>query len=172
MSFQRFVRPASGAVDDAAPASLGALPVGQGLHGDLVLPLADGEACWIGLDATQAGLNITLAVQLGSGEWLDALRGSAWHEATAEFVAVPDTRRISGYRRAGSGLRVFARDSADALGAGCQRLVFRVQAPAADAAPFELTLRLLDPALFATESGLPLPPPLDLNGAYQGWRLP
>lgn len=150
------------------------MPLGLGHRNDLVLPLAAGEACWIGLDASTPGarLRVTLAVQTAEGTWLDALGGTPWQAATADSVVVPTVRCIACYRHTDGALRVFARDGANPAVTPCQRLRLRVSALASAATPLEVTIRLLPPAAFASESGLPAPAPLDPTAGYRGWRLP
>ena len=70
VSFQRYLRPRSGVIAHPWPSSLGVLPVGLGYGGDLVIPLDDHEAFWIGLDLAPGAMPITLSttVELRSGE--------------------------------------------------------------------------------------------------------
>lgn len=63
LSFQRYVAPPGGQAPERLPASLGLLPVGEA-DGDLLLPLAEGEAFWIGLEAASPA-RLALAVDGG-----------------------------------------------------------------------------------------------------------
>jgi hypothetical protein len=183
LSFQRFARPETGIVD-RAPASLGALPVGLGVACDLILPLAVDECFWIGLSVTPATRPIALAVavDLRSGDVLDAISGTQWNVEWPSTVTVPDTPRIEGIRRPDGQLNLFARQTRNNDDPVCVCLRLRVSAVTADSddKPIvardsetrEVLLRLVDYVTFAAESGLSPPTPLDPDAGYKGWLLP
>lgn len=144
LSFQRYACPPGTRTGARPPPSLGLLPLGNDGGGGFVLPLAEGEAFWIGLDA-----NGGPAVRL---EWAVVLRTGGIDIQPALWVAGP--QRIAGF---GEG-QPLARTLVDQLVLG---------APGASA-----TLRLVDPVEFTAASGRPAPAPLDPRAGYGGWRLP
>ncbi|CAN7419968.1 hypothetical protein LJR084_002749 [Variovorax sp. LjRoot84] len=168
LSFQRFLRPTSRIASGSLPSSLGALPVGLGRQGDLIVPTADNEAFWVGLELARAAQPITLrlSVELRSGDVLDALGA-----APSSALTVPPTRHVGGFTHAGSGLRAFARGGGENID-GCVRLVFRAAILAVESEPFSTVVRLVDYAGFTAESGMAPPSPLDPDAGFQGWRLP
>lgn len=171
LSFQRYVRPASGLVEEL-PASLGALPAGLCAMDGLIVPLAAGEALWIGLGLAlpARGLSLQLGVELGTGDMRDAIAGQPWRAGTAACIEVPATPRVAGFRRADGRTAAFARPGAD--GCGCVRLALRVAAGNISAETPELSVHLVDYGNFSAQSGLAAPAPLDMQAGYQGWRLP
>jgi len=152
VSFQRYPWPASGAAAPAAPSSLGALPLAEA-HGELLLPVAIGEAFWIGLDlpADAPGLLFLLRVQTSDGAWWpQAPLRVAPHAAMAGYAAGRPDRR--------------------AFGAGCSRLAWALEQGGVTLSPLEI--RLVDPAEYARRSGQPAPPALQPGSGFGGWRLP
>jgi len=152
VSFQRYPWPGAGAAAPAAPSSLGALPVASA-QGELLLPVAAGEAFWIGLDLpVQApGLRFLLRVQTSDGAW--------WPQAPQRVV---QHGAVAGYAAGGPGMRAF--------GAGCSRLAWAVEQAGETPPPVEV--RLVDPATYARATGQPAPPPLQPGSGFGGWRLP
>ena len=183
MSFQRFAQPENGVVAQA-PTSLGALPVGLGVAQDLMMPVAVGEAFWIGLSVADPSARIELAVVVESsdGAMLDAISGATWEKARCHTVIVPDVQRLAGIRRYADGFNVFTRASTGDSALPCVRLWFRTAAASSNDAPLSrdaqpgeplcVALRLVDYAAFQAETGLAAPDALDPNAAYKGWRLP
>lgn len=84
LSFQRHAAPADGGVQEPVPRSLGLLPLAPSPDGGLLLPLAEGEAFWIGLEAG-AALRLELVVVAKDGS----------RERLAREVAGPG--RIAGF---------------------------------------------------------------------------
>jgi hypothetical protein len=164
LSFQRFPLPGSGMIDEA-PASLGALPVCRAADGSLLLPLADGEAFWIGLSTDPPGMEAEVSVSALLSD------GTAVEEGP---IPVAPIARLAGMRRADGRYGAFAR-AATAAHPGCVSLAFRCRfrrgAGRRGARAAELTLLLVDGQTFAAAAGR-APPPLDPAAGYGGWRLP
>lgn len=143
MSFQRYVRPASGHVA-AAPASLGALPVAAS-DTTFLLPLSGQEAFWIGL-SVMGGVRARLLL---TAEWRNG--------RTTRFrsVLVPPARVVAGVTD-GQGYAVF-----DATLAW-------LSLHAATACRVEV----VGATEYAARTGCDAPHPPDPAFAYGGWRLP
>ena len=177
MSFQRFARPENGVVAQV-PTSLGALPVGLGAAKDLMIPVADGEAFWIGLSVADpsAQIELAVAVELSDGTILDAISGATWEKARCRTVIVPDVQRLVGIRHYADGFDVFTRTSTSDGLPPCAHLWFHVAVASSNDAqvgePLRVALRLVDYATFQAETGLAAPATLDPDAAYKGWRLP
>lgn len=150
-------------MDERPPTSLGALPVGLGGRGDLVVPVADEEAFWIGLDFAphMPVVHLGLTVNLHSG-------GAAENAV----VAVPPARCVAGFSREGPALYALSRLGAPDAGGGCDSLMLSLVSPANEVPAFAVIVRLLGPRAFADETGLAPPPPLDPGAGYGGWLLP
>lgn len=151
LSFQRFLHAQALLAPGELPSSLGALPVGRCSDGCFALPVAGGEAFWIGL---QMDVGVSGPVTLR----LSVEHGTTVTELPA--IDVPPALRVAGYPLPDQslGLAVFARPP-------CRRLSLRVAAVHAE-------LLMLAPADFALQTGLPAPPPADTTAVYGGWRLP
>lgn len=102
LSFQRYAAPPGGHAPERVPASLGLLPVGEA-DGELLLPLAEGEAFWIGLEAAWP-VRLVLAVD-GGRLALERLVAGADRIAGVEGLA---------FSRAGVGSLRLATDEAEA----------------------------------------------------------
>ena len=143
VSFQRFVRPASGRVA-AAPSSLGALPVAA-CGAAFLLPVAAGEAFWIGLSVTPgAAVRLLITAERRDGTSMPLAP-----------VLVPPSRGVAGVP-AGPQFAVFDAELAALILHG------------STAARIEIA----DPATFAARTGVAAPAPPDPAAAYGGWRLP
>lgn len=174
LSFQRFLRPESGVPGQPLPSSLGALPVALDRQGELIVPTADDEAFWIGLDVAPPTHAITLAldVELRSGEVFSAIGDGKANASPVSSITIPSTPRIGGFTQGDAVPHAFARVGGVEIGGGCVRLIFRATSDAVGAEPFEFAVRLVDYATFTAESGQSPPTPLDPNAGYRGWRLP
>lgn len=165
LSFQRFALPAGGVIGRLPP-SLGALPVGAAADGTLVLPVADGEAFWIGAstDRPKARAEVFVSAHLSDGT-----------RREAPMVVAAPAARLAGLPREDGGFDALARTATPA-GPGCDALTVRYRirqrgrrwSDRAEA----LAVRLLDPAAFAVATGEAPPGPLDPGAGYGGWRLP
>jgi hypothetical protein len=150
-----------------APPSLGALPVGQDGHGEWLLPLADGEAFWIGINAERA-TELAVKVEGPQGDAFDALAGRPWDLQTAQTVVVDPFVVVAGLRR-GDALWAFARTAADPAAPACRAISFFVRNASL---PEPAIVRVVDYADFAGRTGLAPPAPLDPDAGYKGYRLP
>jgi hypothetical protein len=180
LSFQRFLLPAGGMVSKA-PSSLGALPVGMDRAGDFLLPLADDEGFWIGVEpaAKTSATTLALAARLTDGSARDALSGATWTGDTAgTTVTVDDILVIGGIPCSDGRLLAFARAPASPGEPACHSLLFTF-APSESRQPdrmgesrSRLLLRLVDYEAFCAASGCNAPSPLDPEAGYKGYRLP
>lgn len=171
LSFQRYLRP-HGKPAGPLPPSLGALPLGAGVSGDLLVPLADDEACWIGLELAPPvwQLRLTMALETGQGEWLDAFSGRSWTARSAAEITLPGTPLIAGQRLADGRTAPFARPHSDA--ASRLRLQLFCAAGGLQADVFALSIGMVSYPTFSAECGLPAPTRIDAAAGYKGWRLP
>jgi hypothetical protein len=171
VSFQRYALPDEPSFD-AAPSSLGALPVGFSGH-ELLLPLAQRECFWIGLSKdTPQPLSLTVALERDDGTRIDVLSGKAWSERSATMADLARTPRIDGIRRADGRFDPLQRDDGEGLAPRgcCLRLLVcdardRVTEQAA-------VIKLVDYATFTERTGLPPPEAIDPDAGYKGWLLP
>ena len=145
------------------PSSLGVLPVGLGHGGDLVMPVDDHEAFWIGLDLAPGAMPITLSttVELRSGE----IR-------SCRLVRVTSVERIAGFSGVDGGMKAFVRSCNADSSRECVRLILRLGLAVGNFTVTRMSIRLLDYAQYIAESGKPAPVALDMNAGYRGWRLP
>jgi len=170
LSFQRYALPDSGVIE-AAPASLGALPIGLSRDGELLLPLAPRECFWIGLRADTAH-PLELAAALESDDALiDVMTGKTWNARTAVRARVPGTPLIDGIRRADGAFDPLLRDD----GAGQRLRGRRLQlwvGTIGERAAAPVPVEFVDYAAFHARTGLPAPEPMDPDAGYKGWLLP
>lgn len=177
MSFQRFAWPSSSVIV-AAPPSLGALPVATFADaGTALLPVARGEALWIGLDPLGVGTDAQLAIvaRLASGRVIDVLSGSDWDEHEARTVSPLTRERIEGIARRDGAFDVIGRSPADDA-ASCTSLAFYVSTAATLAKRVDplsrVAIEFVDYVAFHRRSGSDPPEPLDPTAGYRGHRLP
>jgi hypothetical protein len=188
VSFQRFPYPATGIVD-ALPASCGALPVFIEGPGRILVPSPAGEAMWIALlnspDAAPMAVHFTASTRPDGR--VDVLNGhgiAVSASAPATFIEVPPYRFIRGIPRPGGGWWPLARHAERPKAPSCQALELMISAPPIEAAPakerrsedaeagiYRLHIELVDADNFTRVSGEDIPP-LRLDSAYGGWRLP
>jgi hypothetical protein len=104
VSFQRYRRPARDFLD-LPPRSWGALPIGRGRDGDLLLPLGEDEAFWLGLSSKENAPLILVCVT--SGATLDGITGASAAKTPSQSalsgVLVPPARSVEGIARADGG---------------------------------------------------------------------
>lgn len=188
LSFQRYVRPEDG-LAPVSPRSLGALPVASDGRGAAMLPVAGGEAFWIGLSVEPPATRAVLAIAaIGTdGSCIDVMTGEAWPERAPGVlspprIVVPDCRWIDGVGSPGSARRAFVRPAPDSGEGGWTGLLVRVlESGDAVAEPIPSAGQRTEgmwtevvfaaPADFVSATGCPYPP-LDPAAAYGGWRLP
>lgn len=163
LSFQRYARSTDGQVPRPLPSSLGALPVAWGHDGMFLLPLADDEACWIGLQANAAGLSLRVEPTAPAGAPL----------APVECDVPAFGARVEGCMDAQGRVMSFARNIAGPQGPqGGASLACSVRRETATGHGCTFTLRLVDPATWALQSGRPAPAPFDVAHGYRGYLLP
>jgi hypothetical protein len=113
VSFQRYPRPAT-EVLHAPPASWGALPVALAVDGELIVPLADDEAVWLGLSTVRPEVVVAFRVAAVQETLIDGVTGNAWstelQERPPNYLQVPPVRSVDGVRRL-DGLLPFVRRS-------------------------------------------------------------
>ena len=172
LSFQRFVWPPSGVVL-TAPRSLGALPVACPDERDACVPVADGDALWIGLRIAESSRPVVLAIaaERSDGSTIDVLSGAMVGSAELSSDTVPPRQRIDGIARSDGGFDVIGRASAQS-GVTCTRLTIRTRSQRAQAFGPVTRVDLVDYATFERISGRKPPPPIDPNAGYKGYRLP
>jgi hypothetical protein len=167
VSFQRFQRPSGGIIREAPP-SLGALPISESDRGEWLLPVADDEAFWIGVNADVA---MQLAVQADTQPegMLDALSGTTWETLAPQTIRLVSFAIIAGIRRDDSTLWAFSRAEGGDAAPVCAAIRFyarnRRQKNLAG-------VRLVDYTGFAEQTGREPPAALDPNAGYKGFRLP
>jgi hypothetical protein len=135
-----------------------------------LLPVAAGEAFWIGLDPTgaQPDARLQLRAQLASGRAADVLSGLAWNEDAATLIPTRSRPRIEGIARSDGAFDVLGRAPADNE-ASCVILSFRVMEANSSTS---VDVEIVDPAAFRQRSGDDPPAPLDPAAGYRGHRLP
>lgn len=144
VSAQRFVRPATGVIG-SLPTSLGMLPIAAMRPEDgFALPLAAGEAAWLGVRRPGGGLIITAHVRHGEPAILPAV-------VIGRLRAYPGTPMADGYA------------TIDLL---------HVRSLCFAHADATAVLRVVDHSTFAQATGQPVPSPLDPGAGYGGRRLP
>jgi len=170
VSFQRYARPPGDAAA-SVPSSLGALPLGRSSSGALLLPVAPGEAFWIGLEMRRAGASVEVGLRFESPEQpaIDALSGDPWNEEQPGWMAVPPGSSIDGIALATGGFRCLARtrSAAEDDASAALDLVTR------NAGARRTTrIALVAYGVFESTTGQRAPAPLDPAAQYRGWRLP
>ncbi len=176
-SFQRYACPRA-LHFTTAPTSLGALPLGFGLNRQLLLPLAENECFWIGLETVSASVAVLIAAaaELTGNGTIDVLSGNKWNPEHPTTARIPETLRIPGLRCGDDSFRPLARAVTAWTGsfAPCRQLLL-FSAAADDSqvsSKAPVCIRLVDYAIYARETGEPPPDRLDPEAGYKGWRLP
>jgi hypothetical protein len=166
VTFQRYPEPDA----DGPRPSCGALPVGFSPKGDLVVPLARGEAVWIGLGCERRRERVCVRIRfhVSSPREMPDLVVEVGHHTAIEGIpaaagaSLPIVREpVQVEHVACSGLGVALWDETD-----------NGHRPTRLREPIGVELRLTDYATFTGETGLPAPAPLDPTAAYTGYRLP
>jgi hypothetical protein len=166
VTFQRY--PESDA--DGLRASCGALPAGFSPKGDLLVPLARGEAVWIGLGCKgpQEHLSVRIRFRMSHQPEMPDLFAEVGHHTAIKGIpagrgtSLPIVREpLQVEHLACSGLGVALLDPTDNSGHATRLHE-----------PIGVELRLIDYATFVWETGLPAPAPLDPSSAYAGYLLP
>ncbi|NAZ86528.1 hypothetical protein [Kineococcus indalonis] len=165
LSFQRHPRPATGVVPEL-PRSWGALPVLLRAPGEVLVPVPEREAVWIGFlrDPGAVPQELSVVARLEPGGRVDALSGHPALDAETARTAVPPARALPGALRPGGGWWALARVAPDASAPACAALELR-------AGGTSLLVRLVDPDGFRELTGVGVAP-LDPRAPYAGRRLP
>jgi hypothetical protein len=186
VSFQRYPRPAGNIIIET-PSSLGTLPVGMDQNGHFVLPVADNEAFWIGLDPleTESTIWLSVGIDIAGLGVLDPISGKTWVCGGQSVIKVIKTGWINGIRRPDGCFDSFTRISADKRHHWCKELIFYILVEQSEnkilvqpsptsvgTSKCRFRIVLVDYEIFAKRSGQKSPTPLDLRAGYQGWRLP
>jgi hypothetical protein len=167
VSFQRFQQPADGTVREV-PHSLGALPLGEGDAGEWLLPVADDEAFWIGLNA-QRPIEVAIEVGTIAGRSLDALSGLAWDARAPHTVSPNSFAIVAGIRRDDDSLWAFTPVPIEDVAPACDAIRFFAR----NRHLWQLAhVRLVNYSNFAARTGRSPPTPIDPNSGYSGFRLP
>jgi len=174
LSFQRFVWPAGG-VADAAPQSLGALPVACASASSALLPVSPGEAFWIGVSALAGRARIALAVAAfdRAGRTIDVMSGKTFVDDELATGTVPPLRRIDGIAR-DDGRHDVLGCAPESTGPSYARLTFWADADVVRARhrrTLPANVDIVDYATFARSGGV-MPVPIDPRAGYKGYRLP
>lgn len=130
-SFQRYPLPSPGTGPlPAAPGSWGSLQPAATGEGEVLLPVPDGEAFWVGLRPRRGRLRLRVGVAVETGrDLLDALTGEpARPEASGLDLA--GASACDGVRAGGDGVWPFTREPA-AAGMSGTRAVLLTATPAA-----------------------------------------
>ena len=147
VSFQRFEY-VPGHQGVRAPPSLGVLPVAT-TPGGFAVPVADGEAFWIGVDGTELRHPESITV--------DAICTDGRKVRVADFM-LASFAVIPGIVGTHESFEVFRRE-------WLAQLYIRARNATAHVIP-------MDPAAYAACTGQAPPPPIDRSAGYRGWRLP
>ncbi|MGE7413269.1 hypothetical protein [Methylobacterium tarhaniae] len=160
LSFQRY--PESEAGLGATPRSHGALPVALTALGRAILPLAAGEAMWIGLSPAWEGAQCRVA-------WAPLKKSTA--DCRLPRLLVSSFRPIFGLRSANGQFSALIRETSSHGAVPCSGVI--MLAVATDSAERErLQIQFIDPRAFEAQSGRAAPGPLSPGDAYGGWHLP
>jgi hypothetical protein len=178
VSFQRYQCPPDGIIAKA-PSSLGVLPLGFDDHRNLLLPLGDDEAFWIGFSFPVPVQSFWLAVKAltSNGDERDAIGGGFWHQDQPKAVRFPGTQRLDGllrgdgcfdalFRYTSTNRRYFLKELHVKL---CDS---KTRKPVVGSAFDGVLLHLESYASFSRLTGHPPPEPLDPTAGYGGWYLP
>jgi hypothetical protein len=147
ISFQRFARPASQLIH-RVPSSLGALPLGDS-SSETLLPLADNEAFWIGIESPDRPLELEIVIQI------------VRPDGTTQLVR-PEARSsiamVAGFSRDDGSLECFTLQTV-------REVILRSRT-------HDARVCIVEPDLYSLRTGLPKPAPLDPSAAYDGSLLP
>ncbi len=178
ISFQRCLCPPLGRYE-SPPSSLGALPAGVDGLGGFLVPLADDEALWIGLETCGAGaVRVWIAAEMEDLRLWNAVSGNLWETDTHTHLTSPPAFACDGIANQGRSTRAFFRRAPAPDCLGCRTLKLEAEGECDNTGTGLMNHRsqaqvsLVDYATFCESTGQP--PPLALKGLtyYRGWRLP
>lgn len=162
VSFQRFLRPASGRVE-TVPSSLGSLPVARA-SSHFLLPLARDEAFWIGMSSLE-GKAYAVALQA-------VLPGGRIADLVEPQRRIPPHLHVAGLPRGDGSFSALSRIGADGL-AGIGQV--RISARSDDDGTARMrtaVIELVGYGAFSRAKGGPPPSRLDPDAGYKGYLLP
>lgn len=178
VSFQRYQCPPDGIIAKT-PASLGVLPLGFDDHRNVLLPLGEDEAFWIGFSFPVPVQSFWLAVKVltSNGEERDAFGGGFWKEDQPQAVRLPGTQRLDGLLRGDGYFDSFFRCTSINrrffLKELHMTLYDTILKSSLNRMPLDrVHVRLESYSSFARLTGHPPPDPLDPTAGYRGWYLP
>jgi hypothetical protein len=167
ISFQRFEAPAGGLIQEP-PSSLGALPVGETDRGEWLLPVADREAFWIGVNAEPAA-EFAVRVDTQRDGVLDALSGGRWDAPAPQVTRVAAFVIIAGIPRGDGWLWAFTRRPKGEAAPACLAVALVVRNEHHQGI---VEVRLVDYPDFSAQTGRPPPRAINLDAGYKGFLLP
>lgn len=178
LSFQRFPSPPDGILRQS-PRSLGALEVHVALTGELLLPVAEGEAVWLGLSVQPEGRAVLLFAAANTRPMgaLNVCSGLPWQRDCNTGMVVDATFALDGLRRDATSVWAFQRHAANATSPACEQLQFTTAYPeeskeAGRTLPLPIAVHFVDYATYARSTGAAPPVPLDPAHGYRGELLP
>jgi hypothetical protein len=134
----------------------------------LLLPVADDEAFWIGVNADR---EVELAINVerqGEGA-IDALSGRRWNTRAPQTISLVSFAIIAGVRRDDGALWAFVRAPSGNAAPTCSAIGFFTHN---GGLRMLLRVRLVNYASFARRTGRKPPAAIDPNAGYKGFRLP
>ena len=135
--------------------------------GEVIAPVAVGEAIWLGLQPVDRTLPVTLRVRVDRPYPLDAITGEPWDDvqldAPRNYLTCPPDYSLPGVREPAGYVPFGQRQPVD------DDLVEQLTVVACGVG--SATIRLVTPEAFERATGRTFKP-LDPNAAYRGWRLP
>jgi hypothetical protein len=144
-----------------APRSYGLAPAAMLPSGSVVAAVGSGEAIWLGFGAVDPARPATVRVRLDRPEQVDAVTGGPWEEALTDappnYLVCPPDYALPGVRR-GEAHVPFGVDQKLTVMAHLGTTVL-------------VAVDLVSPAAFESLTGI-VPPPLDPDSAFKGYRLP
>jgi len=137
------------------------------------VPVAEGEALWIGLRSVDSSGPVLLAIaaERADGSIIDVLSGATARDDELSSDTVPPRQRINGIARSDGGFDAIGRDPGRG-GVTCRRLAIRTRSRGAQGFDAATRVDLVDYVTFERVSGGKAPQPIDPNAGYKGYRLP
>jgi hypothetical protein len=168
LSFQRYPEPQPNA--DERRRSCGALPVGHSAMGELLVPLAAGEAVWIGLsrERPEDRMSVRIRFRMADRRAKPKVHAEVEHHTAIEGVPTGAARSLP-----------IVREPIHPQYPACSGLIVALVDPVAKggrsksaATRASVEVRLTDYDAFVRETGLPTPAALDAASAYGDHLLP
>jgi hypothetical protein len=110
ISLQRCLLPADG-LHHRPPSSLGALPLGSSVTGELMIPLGSTESVWLGLSRVHDTIPVLLfaAIETRQHGKINLCSGRPWREDSHSNIRVITGSAIDGIPRSAGGIYALAR---------------------------------------------------------------